>query len=360
MTDITYSVVLATKDRPEMLRESLSLMLKQSIKAEKIIVVDASQCEKNTKLVQFICTSLKIKSQRELIHQKSEFANLCFQRNQGLRDIQSDIVMLPDDDSFWFVDTAEKILDAYRLDTEKVIAGISSNAVLNSPFASPKKLTPDNDKPSHKKRLKQKLRIRLIEYKRRFEGKYVKQPFFEHAKSLYSLKEKPKCLKPGLLRLTPSISGYAMSYRTAVIKQLNFDETLGYKSGYAFHEDRLASLMALNQGYFLGFCSQSKVHHFSHKQQRNKGFTHGFTNIANYIYCCKKTLPDTIENKAMLTRFLKYKLFLFYLRRANPYYNQVYLGAKTAYKHAQNLLHHNTEKQLSEEYQRLCGRFLIE
>jgi glycosyltransferase involved in cell wall biosynthesis len=338
-------------------------MLKQSVKAEQIIVIDASQCERNIKLTKFTCANLKLKFQCKVIYQKSEFANLCYQRNQGLRDVKSDIVMLPDDDSFWFPDTVERILDAYRLDTDKVIAGISSLAVSNSPLAPIAKLTHDSDNvdtPPQKRRLKQRLRIRLTEYKKRFEQKYIKQPFFEHARGLYALKETPQCLKPGLLRLTPSISGYAMSYRTAIIKQLNFDETLGYKSGYAFHEDRLASLMVLNKGYFLGFCSQSKVHHFSHEQHRNKGFTHGFTNIANYIYCCKKALPDTIENQAMLSKLLKYKLFLFYFRRANPYYNQVYLGAKAAYKNAQTLLTCKSEEHLSEEYQRLCDHCIIE
>ena len=359
MPDITYSIVVATKDRPKILRLSLPLMIRQSVTPDQVIVVDASLTIENATLVENICKEVSSEAECEVIYQRSELANLCYQRNLGIRDIHADIVMLPDDDSLWFPDTAEKLLDAYRLDAQTVIAGISARAVPRSPLSSQECVEHFKSVSSlSKKSMRVRLKTRLIQSKKWIERRHITQPFFDHVKNVYRTRERPDCLKPGLLRLTPSISGYAMSYRTSIIKTFGFDETLGYKLGYACHEDRLASLTVVNGGYFLGYCDAALVHHMPHKRSKNSGFELGFTNIANYAYSCVKEIPDTTENRNRLNRYLKYKLFLFFFRRTDPYYNQVYLGAKSAYRQVEKFSLCKTEDALSEEYRRICDRFL--
>lgn len=355
--DIKYDIVIATKNRLKTLEISLPLMLQQSVRPEQVIVVDASQDLCTMAAVEILCKRLSQKHRCPISYQRSAVANLCLQRNQGLEKVLSEVVMLPDDDSFWYPEMAEKVMDVYRQDTQHLIGGVSARAVNRSPLQAANSAFKNRRKPRIPIKLA-RIKVRIGSYRKRFEKRFVPQPLFKYANDVYKSRAKPAVFTQKMIAMTPSLSGYAMSYRTKAIVEAGFDEILGYKVGYAFHEDRLASLSVLNNGYFLAISRRALVYHCASSARRAGGFEYGFTNIANYIYSCASQIPDSKEHRKTLLHFLRYKLFLFFIRRGTTYYKDVYRGAKTAFENGLGLLDSNNQEDLLEKYKLLCDTYL--
>ena len=148
-----------------------------------------------------------------------------------------------------------------------------------------------------------------------------------------------------------------MSFRTDALRQVGFDETLGYGVGYAYHEDFDVSLRLERLGYALVSAEGAKVCHYSFPGTRGNGYNYGFCVIANCAYVCRKTISRDIQIYPFLERYLKYKLSLYASRFYSSHGREVFRGAFDAWRNRSRLLDAD-EAGLSEAYKALCGQYI--
>jgi GT2 family glycosyltransferase len=102
-----YSLVIATLDRPDRLRDTLQSLAIQSIHPESVIVIDASS-ESASELV---CQQ---PYPFELRYQKAVHRSAACQRNQGLGEVVTEYVGFLDDDVVLEPDVMAKLYDSFR------------------------------------------------------------------------------------------------------------------------------------------------------------------------------------------------------------------------------------------------------
>ena len=148
-----------------------------------------------------------------------------------------------------------------------------------------------------------------------------------------------------------------MSFRTDVVRQVGFDETLGYGAGYAYHEDLDVSLRLERLGYALVSAEDAKVCHYSFPGKRGNGYNYGFCAIANCVYICRKTIGRRTQIYSIMERYLKYKLSLYATRLYSNHGREVFQGAFDAWRNRSRLLEAD-EACLSDAYKTLCDQYI--
>jgi GT2 family glycosyltransferase len=148
-----------------------------------------------------------------------------------------------------------------------------------------------------------------------------------------------------------------MTFRTDAVRQVGFDETLGYGAGYAYHEDLDVSLRLERLGYALVSSRDAKVCHYSFPGKRGRSYNYGFCAIANCVYVCRKTIGAHIHIYPILERYLKYKLTLYVARLDSNHHREIFQGAMDAWRNRSLLL--NAEAAgLSDVYKALCDQYI--
>ena len=125
------------------------------------------------------------------------------------------------------------------------------------------------------------------------------------------------------------------SSRRHLAKKFLFDEVMGYGIGYALHEDMELSMRLQREGFLLVGAELAPVFHDVHPSRRAGGFAYGYCWIANYLYACRRNIPqDSRVWRRDLPAFIRYKLALYRGRslvRREDYYTDVWMGARTAW-----------------------------
>jgi hypothetical protein len=129
---LNHAVVIATRNRVDALEISIPLVLAQSRPAARVVVVDKSD---DHAAVVALCASLAASTAIPLTVVEPPQANLAHQRNVGLAEIEEDVVMFPDDDAFWYPDTAAEVMRVYEADEHGLIGGVSAVQTDASPVA---------------------------------------------------------------------------------------------------------------------------------------------------------------------------------------------------------------------------------
>ena len=318
----TYSIVVATRNRADVLATSLELFLGQSVLPAEVVVVDASDDhERVCALVRSVFAEAA--SPVPLTVLRADEGNLAAQRNQGLAGVTTPIVMYPDDDSYWYPDTAAALLDVYSADRAGAIGGVTAVEVGVSPV-------PGAAGPKRRFRLSHVPRLRW--WRHRLEAALAPPPFHVYgAARTRDLAE--GFADAGHFRLVETMGGYRMSFRTDVLRRLGgFDPALGRHVGYAQHEDKDMCLRVLENGLLLAAARGARVFHNVHPAPRTKGgFEYGFCQILNYAYIvCKVTRPGDSAERA-LGRYCHYKTWSYGLRwHKSGYLREIALGAQAA------------------------------
>jgi GT2 family glycosyltransferase len=278
---------------------------------------------------------------------KSHVRSLPVQRNNGLEHVQSPVVLLPDDDSMLYPQAAAEMMSAYRLDGRCEVGGVSGMPASVSPLG----------RGSTQIERSRALKDRIQPLRNRFEDRFTPKPFSTDPRELWEERSVPDWVDGERFVMVPTIAGYLLSLRTDLVKKFKFDEALGYGIGYALHEDMEMSLRLQNAGYLLVAARRAPVFHDVHPSKRANGFNYGFCWIANYVYVCRKTMPqDSRSWRHHLTSYLRYKLWLYDVRafvRRDDYSRDVSSGAKAAWNARDDLMSCDIEG-LDETYRRLC------
>jgi hypothetical protein len=324
---------------------SIPLILKQEILPDRLIIVDASDDHDSVKTeVGQISERFGFKNTVVL---KSDAASLTRQRNIGLGVVEAPIVMFPDDDSMWHRGFASNILKVYDADVRRQVGGVSGLPVAEPP--------PELAQPLYKKSTFGDLKAAIQPYRGSFEKRYFPKPLDLIALATWT--DRIDVVDDLYSRRVPHITGFRMSFRTDVVRQVGFDETLGYGAGYSYHEDFDVSLAIERLGYALVSAERAKVCHYSFPGKRAGGYSYGFCSIANTVYVSKKHIgPDTHIYRD-LDRYLKYKVSLYGSRCYSDHGRDVFLGAFSAWRNRSRLLDVDNAN-LSDAYKALCDEYL--
>jgi hypothetical protein len=324
---------------------SIPLILKQDVLPGRLIVVDASDDHDSVGMeVREIGEGLGFKN---TIVAKSDVSNSARQRNIGLQFVEAPVVMLPDDDSMWHGGFATNVLKIYDADVRRQVAGVTGVGVPASP--------PELGQPTYKKSAFASAKGTLQPYRSYLEDRFFPHPFALIAEATWT--DSIDVVDDINCKRVPHITGFRMSFRTDAVRQVGFDETLGYGAGYAYHEDLDISLRLERLGYALVSAEDAKVCHYSFPGKRGDGYNYGFCAIANCVYVCKKTINHDIQIYPFLGRYLKYKLALYASGFHSSYGREVFQGAFDAWRNRSKLLDAN-EAHLSDTYKALCDQYI--
>jgi glycosyltransferase involved in cell wall biosynthesis len=340
-----YDCVIATKNRLDALRMSIPLILKQNILPGRLIVIDASDDHDAVK-TEVNQISERLGFQNTIVA-KSDASNLPRQRNMGVQFVEAPVVMFPDDDSMWYSGFATNVLKIYEADVRGQVGGVSGVGVP----ALPSELA----QPTYKKSALASAKGALQFYRNDFENRLFHHPFGLIAERTWT--DKIDVVDDINSVRIPHITGFRMSFRTDAVRQVGFDETLGYAVGYAYHEDFDVSLRLERLGYALVSAQDAKVCHYSFPGKRGKGYNYGFTVIANTVYICRKTIDRDTKIYPVLDRYLKYKLSLYRSRMYSEHNREVFQGAFDAWRNRSTLLNAD-EASLPAAYKALCDRYI--
>jgi hypothetical protein len=324
---------------------SIPLILKQDVLPDRLIIVDASDDHDSVKAeVGQIGEGFGFKNTIVL---KSDAASLTRQRNIGLQLVEAPIVMFPDDDSMWHRGFASNVLKVYEADVRRQVGGVSGLGVADPP--------PELEQPLYRKSALGSVKAAIQPYRGLFEKHYFPKPL--DLIGLATWTENIDVVDDVISRRVPHITGFRMSFRTDVIRQVGFDETLGYGAGYSYHEDFDASLAIERLGYALVSAEHAKVCHYTFPGKRAAGYSYGFCSIANSVYVSKKHIGQDTHIYRDLDRYLKYKVSLYASRFYSNHGREVFLGAYDAWRNRSKLLEAD-DAGLSAAYKALCDQYI--
>ncbi|MDM8564689.1 glycosyltransferase [Candidatus Halobeggiatoa sp. HSG11] len=250
---LTWSVVIPTYKRQEVLLKCLRFAAQQTLPAKEIIVVDASPEWETTKNI--VEQELMAKyPQISWLYVKADYASSATQRNQGIKLNNADVVFLIDDDSFMYPNCAKEVVKIYAQDTYHKVAGVMPKLEALPPDVKINQVAKSSN-----------INFKIITIKLRALAKRIigdDDIFIPYDFSF------PKYSLPTELTVNahpvPMIHGARMSYRKEILQQIKFDETL---RRYAVNEDNDVCYRASRIGMLL-HALDAQIFHLQHTNSR--------------------------------------------------------------------------------------------
>jgi glycosyltransferase involved in cell wall biosynthesis len=337
----TFSIVIATRNRAAALALSLPLHLAQSRRPERILVVDSSDDKSaNIALVKRLAATTDV----DLEHQASE-PGTSKQRNIGLAQVTSDVTFFPDDDSLLYPEALARMMHIYDLDRHGRIGGVCAVEAATPP---PGVLV--GQTTAYQMRKSDRIRARIAPWRTKFEDKFFPDPMKLVAKRLQQHLPAPEAwLENEHAVWVEWMTGFRMSFRTEVVKQVGFNEQLGR---YALYEDIDAGLGVQASGYSLVATRDARIYHHKAPETRTNGRQMGVINILNRAYVVMRSGQLDARIKASLTRHAGFRIAQFRAGARSEYGKDRLMGAQAAYKLLPELLTAQPH-QLDDTYRRL-------
>ena len=343
---MNYDVVIATKNRQEALKISVPLILDQSVLPEKLIIVDSSDDHQSVRKTVEEIVGAKV--QLVIVHSKP---NLPQQRNIGLDQVGSDIVVFPDDDSLWWPGVAEAIMRIYQRDKQHEIGGVCATWATDAPPQANVSKN-QNYQMTRTDRIKQK----IGGWRHRFDDFICPNPLYVHGRTQWPRLAIPQWLKDVNAVPIEYMNGLCMTYRTAIIRKYGFDANLGSYVGWAPCEDVAASFAVIQEFPVVRACD-AMVCHYTFPSPRSGGFHAGFITQLNRAYIlCRYTVPSSPARK-VLGRFVYYKMMQYALGCHSAYGRQRLRGHLKALSSMKTLLGSSPD-DLRESYLDICQEAL--
>src|SRR5690625_2642416 len=336
---LSHSIIVVTRNRPDALALSLPLLIAQSRRADRLLIVDSSDP------ALFAATGALVAgmaaSPVPIIHQASP-PGMTVQRNIGLSQIESDVVFFPDDDSLYHPGTVEAMMRIYERDTDQLIGGVCSAEAKRPPEG----VLDQSD--AYDMRRSDRVKARIAGVRRKLEDRVFPHPFRLVAEQKYSrLTARPAWLEEENAILVPWMTGFRMSFRTESIKGYGFSETLG---DYALFEDTDAGFSILNDQLLVG-ARNAQIYHHKAPAQRANGRAVGAMDILNRAFIIARSGEVASSIREAYLRHSQYKLMQYLVGRSRggSFARDRYQGARGALSLAPILFDTPREK-LTEVY----------
>ncbi|MCR9059420.1 MAG: glycosyltransferase family 2 protein [Roseibium album] len=293
-----YSIVIVTRNREKALGLSIPLMLAQTRPPSQMIVVDSSDTPELSRAV------VEANAKRfdfEIEYHVSE-PGMTKQRNIGLALVKHEVVMFPDDDSLMFDDTMAGIMEIYDRDEEGVVGGVCSAEATQLPESVRSKAQETYNQNSEDKLRKAVAGIRFY-----VERHAIKSPFIVVARQKMAKLPIPGWLDEFNAVRVEWATGFRMSFRTALIREISFDEKLGR---YAAYEDTDVSFEVLDSKLLIG-ANRAQIYHYKSPEQRSNGYSMGIILVLNMAYVIAKRSDLNFAVRFSFWVFSAYKLMLY-------------------------------------------------
>ena len=258
--------VIATRNRPAHLWDTVRSLLAQTVLPGELCIVDSSEETPVRGDIEYRCAEVGV----DLEYHHPAPRGLPRQRNIGIDRTQGDPVFFIDDDVSLAQDVHEIVLREYaRWGTE--LGGVRGS-------------------PLHPQRPAKA----IVLWRRLFglggwwaeaSGRVRGGFFAENANA------------PKHVRRVEFFSGSFMSYRREVFDQERFDEAL---EGYAFKEDLDFSYRVWKRGYVLVQTPEARIHHLRVGEDRLRAHDLQRMWLGNQFYLHRKNMPQTVRNRAAL------------------------------------------------------------
>lgn len=320
MTHTTYTTVVVTRNRPDALRLSLPLFAAQTRPPERILIIDSSDDpSRNRETVEEAGRGSAV----PIAHHTSP-SGMTVQRNIGLGMVESDVVFFPDDDSLPYPDALSVMMRIYDLDTERRIGGVAGKETAVPPI---RELAAEGK--GHRRTAKDILRARIAPLRTRIEDRLVPDPMKLAARRLQShLPAAAPWLAREEARWVEWMTGFRMSFRTDLVREVGFNERLGR---YALYEDIDAGLGVLSRGHSLVCAERALIYHHKAPDQRTRGHEMGVINILNRAYVVLRSGVADADLRAAVMRYSRFRIGQFSAGARGTYGQDRLAGARAAY-----------------------------
>jgi glycosyltransferase involved in cell wall biosynthesis len=336
---LTLDVAIATRNRARVLDLSLPLLLKQSRKPNAIIIVDSSD---DPEAVANVVNTYSVSSDIPIKLIRSS-AGTALQRNVALEHVTSDIVMFPDDDSLLLPGVLDAIMRIYEADVEERIGGVCGREVLEAPDAV-LSVARKSYEMTRLDRMKQKVARQRFLLERRF----CPDPLMVHGRSRCDAHGTPGWLSGQNAVPVEFMAGFRMSFRTRLIAEHRFDETLGR---YALFEDVDASFSIMRDRLVVA-AWDARIFHYRSPERRDAGMILGVMQILNRAYViCKYAEPGSRARHA-LNKYVVFKLGIYMTETKSKFGRDRLVGGWRAYRCLPILLK-TAPEELASTYLRL-------
>jgi GT2 family glycosyltransferase len=264
-TNPTSAFVIATRNRPDDLLNTVNSVLAQTVLPAELCIVDSSDVTPTRTLIEEACKSAGLPL--DYVHPAPR--GLTVQRNVGVDRTKGDPVFFIDDDVELAVDCHQRVLDVYEQWGTKV-GGVRATPVRPA-------------RPSLVTRLYRRL-FGIGGWWPESSGK-VRRGFYAEGIS-----------DSAGVRKIEYMNGWFMSYRREVFEHERFDEAL---SGYAYKED-IDFSYRVSRHYTLVQTPHARCDHLKSGSARMSSHQLQRMNLANQFYLHRKLMPQTAVNKAAL------------------------------------------------------------
>jgi glycosyltransferase involved in cell wall biosynthesis len=308
---MNFDILITTRNRPAILATSVPLMLSQSPRPARLVVVDASD---DHDIIARILQDQASRFNVPLTIIKSQ-PGIAYQRNIGLQHVHSPVVMMPDDDSLWFPGYSDAIMRIYEKDEAAVIGTICG---LESPELPPSLSVNKPYRMAWKDRIPARI-LRLLGAIDVFFPEPIMTELTERLNNVAC----PSWLAGEDAALAVDFSGFKASFRSDVVRHLRYDELLG---AYSLFEDRELLLRMLDR--HLSVCApRARVYHYRHPAKRVDDIEWGVIQILNRAYVvCKHAVPGSLSRRR-LKRYSYYKAFRYLVQAVGRGGRRRFIGA---------------------------------
>lgn len=115
---LRLSVVICTRDRPDVLRDTLATVWTQSRRPDELAIIDDGRLEAES-----IAMAARDAGVSFVYHNKSDAPGLARSRSAGIRESSGDVLMFLDDDVLLEENYIEAVMDVFEADADRQIGG---------------------------------------------------------------------------------------------------------------------------------------------------------------------------------------------------------------------------------------------
>jgi glycosyltransferase involved in cell wall biosynthesis len=336
---LTLDVAIVTRNRPKVLDLSLPLLLNQNRTPKTIFIVDSSD---DPEAVPSVLKKYLSTTEIPIIFIRSP-AGMTVQRNVALQHVAADIVMFPDDDSLLLPGALDAIMQIYEADSEARVGGVCGREAQEAPdevLAAARK--------SYKMTRVDRVKKRIARHRFLLERRLCPDPLTIHGRSRCTFHGALDWLSAKHAVPVEFMAGFRMSFRTRLIAEHGFDESLGR---YALFEDVDASF-AILKTHLLVAAWDARIFHYRSPERRDAGMMLGIMQILNRAYViCKHAEPGTPARRS-LKNYARYKMCIYLTESRSQFGRDRLIGALRAYRALPELLKAAPE-DLTDTYLRL-------
>jgi len=259
MKSLTLEIIVPTYNRPDSIVAMFDSVLNQTLKPNKIAIVDAGSQSADYDKYRPLFQNHNIKF--SLIR---SIPGLTYQRNLGLKELENDIALFLDDDVVLDSNYVSSMMSMFENDNDMKIGGITGKITNMSVTISPLSLI-----------------FRKVFFMSRVKDGSLLSSGFPTAIDYKS---------QGISKVE-SLSGCNMAYRSIVFETDKFDENL---SRYAYMED-IDFSYRISKRYDLIYIPEAQVAHNMAPQERLKDFERYRMLVHHHHYLFKKNVSSRFK-----------------------------------------------------------------